>query len=383
MNAQELDSLWDAALESLNPAALLDCRRTRPSSDEAVLCWGKAAGATWAALGRRGRCLVIAPDSGPPGSAGVWWFKGEHPLPGEGSFTAGTALLEFFQALSRFQVRRLRVFLSGGASSLAWIPPPGVGRRELLDELQRLYKQPLDISELNARRGRLCQLKGGGAARWLRALAPGVGTRVEVLSDVLPFGPEVVGSGPFQAPGIRCRVLADNRTLVGAILRESHERGIPVLGVEAGRRGPWRRWVSDIVRCVSRARRARGSGLMIWAGEPQVKLSGREAGLGGRQSHLALALALELRPWLRSGRLSLLCGASDGVDGLSGSGGVVLDRTKLQNLGDPGLSSKGEKALREMDSGGFWFREARRALLPSRVTGTNLQDSVLVHVDFR
>ena len=95
----------DQSLAGLRPEAWI----RPPGPQTAVLCWGKAATATAQALCRQARsravkipALVISPDAPGPALArelardAQWnwqWVRGEHPLPGPGSFAAGVALV--------------------------------------------------------------------------------------------------------------------------------------------------------------------------------------------------------------------------------------------------------------------------------------------------
>ena len=111
-------------------------------------------------------------------------------------------------------VKTLDVYLSGGASSLAWIPARVFLCVAVIRRLKILYRKPLDIRELNRERAKLCQLKQGGVrANSKIDFRPGLKIRVFYVSDVAPFGPEVLGGGPFLSRGISHQSLADNERL--------------------------------------------------------------------------------------------------------------------------------------------------------------------------
>jgi glycerate-2-kinase len=333
-------------IQEIAPAALLKKRYF--ATEEAILCWGKAADSTWMAVHEPGvPHFLITPRTS------------EHPIPGPGSIRAGQDLLDFFESLGRMGVTRLTVFLSGGASSLAWIRPADISEKDLLRKLERLYRSNLDIGQLNRERSRLCALKGGGAARWLKKLAPRIHCRVEVISDVDPYDASVVGSGPFWGEGIPHGVLASNRTLVEALARRSP---IPVLEAKSGLLAPPAEWVRRI------RRHRHSSGLVILGGEPRIRVHGRHHGgsQGGRMTHLAALLALEFPG------LEILCAATDGVDGSSGSSFTWIRPGNHLN------PQRLRRALRTFDTAS----ELRRvgALFPARPTGTNVQDVVLVRL---
>ncbi len=328
--------------------------------------------------------LVIAPKGAggvrPICSAGnsCQWVFAEHPLPGQGSFGAGAAILEFFDSLRRNRVRRLRVFLSGGASSLAWIPPAHLSEEDLLEQLRDLYRQPLSISELNAARSCLCALKGGGAARWLRKIAPQVQVRVDLISDVLPSGPEVVGSGPFWDGRVPHRVLADNDRWVQTVCAAVRRQAWPVLASRSGGVGPWHELHDWIKGIASDALLRRESGVVVLGCEPQVQLPVR-AGRGGRQSHLAAALARTFAEALADGEVEFLCTSSDGVDGASGSAGAFAGKALGRSLvARPRMLSRLSDALERFDSA--TVLNELGALIPERLSGTNVQDLVVFRV---
>jgi glycerate-2-kinase len=379
-----LEDLWLEALSAVHPRALVG---TGPRAGAAALFWGKAAIATCAAWSEAGPgapppALVIAPR-GEPVPPRLRSFArvvfGEHPLPGPGSFAAAGELLEFFDSLRRLGIRSLDVHLSGGASSLAWLPLAGLGRDALLERLRELYGRPLSIAALNERRARLCLLKGGGAAAWLARLAPGTRARVHVLSDVAPFGPGVVGSGPFRDGRIPHRLLADNGTLLGAAAGAARERGWAVLARHALPPVDWSRWIELAERETRRALARRpGGGVILLGGEPRVALPSSRAGRGGRQTQIAAALAARLARELGAGRVELLAAASDGVDGASRSAGARLEGRVARRAGSPGAAARLREAARRFDSARALA--ALGALRPPGPTGTNVQDLLVVRV---
>jgi hydroxypyruvate reductase len=399
-----------AALEAAKPPL-------RDPGDAAVLCWGKAALDTAKELARLSRAaharrskrrarklpaLVIAPAAAKPSGLGdprrEWRvIQGEHPLPGRGSFGAGCELLAFFDELGRQGVRRLEVHLSGGASSLAWVPARGLTAREIRARLEALYRAPLPIARLNAERARLCALKGGGAAKLLRERSPLTRARVHVTSDVLPYGLGVVGSGPFWDGRTRHLRVMDGERWLRAMARIARARGVRVLGCEPGIVESVERWAERVEREIVGIRKrelTHASGIRLWGGEPLVDLKpglklGRAPRLGrdvqarrterkrrgGRLTHLA---ALLLRRWadrIARGEIEILCQSSDGSDGASRSSAAYLTApVARQALRQP---ARLDRSIRELDTASLL--EKWGALLPSRHTGTNVQDAVILY----
>lgn len=95
-------------------------------------------------------------------------------------------------------------------------------------------------------------------------------------------------------------------------------------------------------------------------------------------THLACLLAIELLPWIEKGKLQLVCASSDGVDGSSGSAGAVLHQRLFQNHGASHWLPRFKRAVSTCNSAEVL--EKLGALLPSRSTGTNVQDAVAIRV---
>lgn len=96
----------------------------------------------------------------------------------------------------------------------------------------------------------------------------------------------------------------------------------------------------------------------------------KQAGRGGRNQHLALAVARELAG---TEHISLLAVATDGSDGPTSDAGAIVDGGTLGRGEAEGL--KAGWALQQADAGRFL--EAAGDLVSSGVTGTNVMDIVL------
>ncbi|MFL5814585.1 MAG: DUF4147 domain-containing protein [Bdellovibrionia bacterium] len=394
MNKNSLLQLLSLTVHNVDPVYLLKRRSPKTFQGDAYLFLGKASERFFEALreldSSNQPILGIYPqgtggDSGKKVKHAGQWIAAEHPLPGEGSFRAGCELLEFFDSLRRSRAKRLTVFLSGGASSLMWLPRAGMSRQELLSKLQALYRAGLNIQELNAKRAQLCQLKGGGAARWLERLAPQVKARVFLLSDVAPFDASVVGSGPFWDGKIPHTVLADNSTWVKALESEARRRKISILHSSSGQLGSWQSWVHSAILKVTPTLRENRSGLFIFGGEPSVRLPAKKKGSrtfqkGGRQSHLALAIAQKLRPWVLQGRVEILAMSSDGSDGNSGAAGVWMDTENFPKRFALMSSGEVQKALREYQSAPILSKLEALVQPRSKASQSNVQDVLMIRV---
>lgn len=393
-NHSSLISLWKRALTEVDPVNLLAAHpqirlkiKASGAATTGFLFWGKAALRCAEAVGRVSDgtpVLGIAPVEERAEAAlarpfGLWTFA-EHPLPGTGSFLAGQRLLGFFDELRVREIRHLEIFLSGGASSLAWVRPADWNEEDLVRQLREWYAQPISIQELNRRRAKLCALKGGGAARCLHRLAPRVRARAWVISDVTPFGVETVGSGPFWDDQVSHRVLADNSTLVDALARHARAQGWRIADSSSGCLAPWEKWAGDLASLTRQALLRGDAALLLRGGEARVSLpAGADVRPGGRQTQVAAALAALLSEEIAIGRVELLCMSSDGVDGRSGAAGASIARRPGE---DPRqLAAK----LRKLGGEARAFTSARGLgrlgyLVPQAPTGTNVQDVTLVRV---
>ncbi len=388
--------IWKESLRSVDPERLFrPVFRQKPVApgSRGWLFWGKAADRSWEVVRSHGvirpgdlACVITPQSQGEKTGSrfarsefGALKILGEHPIPGVGSLEAGRSLLEFFDGLRRRNASQLDVFLSGGASSLAWLPHLGVSLESLQSRLEQLYRKPLPIQEMNQKRSQLCSLKAGGAANWLSRIAPDVRTRVHVISDVAPFGPEVVGSGPFWNGQTRHDVLADNEIYAHAFVRALSGGASRTLGV--GSLGSWESWIRRFEREVEEleksAQAVTAPVTLILAGEPQVDVPRHvsRSARGGRLAQLAGGLALSFAPLFHEGRLELLAASSDGVDGRSGGAGVNLDRARSKLWAQkPEWTRLLAQGLSSFDCGRAW--QAIGALIPAQPTGTNVQDLV-------
>jgi hydroxypyruvate reductase len=365
--------LFDAALRAVDGRVcvarfLRDANLAAPVSLFAV---GKAASSmTRGALDAFGpkvaSALVITKDGHVDpalrGDARVAIHESAHPVPDERSLAAG-ALLE--RALAEMPPAVLPVFLvSGGSSSLIESLRAG----HALEELQALNQRGLasgwDIARLNRERSSLSKLKGGGVAHLLGERA---GLALFV-SDVPGDDPAVIGSG-LLGPGtgadrIERHVVANVDAAVRAAVSAGAAHG---LALKAG----VRRFDADAVIVaadfLAALRECEGDGL-VWGGESTVVLPARH-GRGGRNTHLALAAARQLR----GAGFTLLAAGTDGTDGPTDDAGAIIDAGTLERAELGGCDV--ERAFREFDSG--TALEAAGDLLHTGPTGTNVGDVLI------
>jgi hydroxypyruvate reductase len=357
-----------AALHAIEPAALVRAWAERSLLDAGpirVLALGKAAASMTLglqnALGDRlvGGTVVT---KHPVELAGLDVYTGNHPVPGEDSLHAGTALLKC--ACEAAPGETVVALVSGGASALAETPAEGLSLEDIIARTRERLHDATPIESLNAQRRTWSRLKGGGLAR---AVPVGVDVHVAVLSDVLGGGPHAIGSGPFDDPRAQTHLLADNQTAVRAAASAAAAAGAevevtPPLRGEARVEGV--RWAharmqapsTDAVRCTL-------------AGAETV-VSVRGDGLGGRNQEFALAAAPPLMGHPHALLASL---ATDGEDGPTDAAGAAVDGTTVPRALDQGLDP--DDFLRRNDA--YRFFDPLGDLLRPGPTGTNVCDLVL------
>jgi glycerate 2-kinase len=376
MNARRiLLDVFDLALRAVDGRASVDrfLRENKLPAAIEVFAVGKAAssmarGAQDALGSAIERMLVITKDGHTDpaldAAAGVTQLQSAHPVPDLRSFSNGAELEERVKSL------REGVFplflISGGSSSLVEALRDGVS----LAEVQSLNEQGLasgwDITTLNIARGRLSRIKGGGIARLLgerRALAL-------FISDVPRDDPDVIGSGLLGhdagiADGIGRHVVATIETAVRAVQDGARAHGLNIEAVSTRFDGEVGAVTAELL---ARLRAGDVDGI-VWGGESTVTVP-RQHGRGGRNTHLALSFARELRagePWM------LLAAGTDGTDGPTSDAGAIVDAETVERATLGGFDV--ERAWREFDSGSAL--EAAGDLLHTGPTGTNVGDILI------
>ena len=338
-----------------------------------VAAVGKAAasmaqGAREALGGRLAHTLVITRDADScaalAGHPEVEVMIGGHPVPDERSLACGARLLEWTQALP---AAACPLFLiSGGASALAEVLVPGVGRADLRSFTQDALRSGVDIAGLNARRIALSQLKGGRLAAQLR----GRPALALFISDVPGDAPALIGSGlmgpaPQGEDRVVRRVLAGIADAVAAVAEAGSALGLAV-------HAPPRRFDDGAVRLAARFAHElmlQPAQLCVWGGESTVTLP-EHPGRGGRNQHLALAAA---RLLAGHAQLLLLAAGTDGSDGVTDSAGALVDADTCARIALAGLDADtclaGADAARALSASGD--------LVHTGPTGTNVGDLVL------
>lgn len=418
-----LSRLYRAGVAAAAPGPALAAALQRigvPKRPVWILAVGKAAAAmAWAAadhLSARSLApaggVVVAPEPReiPPGLELV---VGDHPFPGAGSLAAAEAIGVVSERVD--PSGEAWVLLSGGATSLAAGPVPGIPAADLHRLYRSLLSSGLDIARLNTVRKRFSRW---GAGRLAAALHPAT-VRVFVVSDVIGDDLAAIGSGPcaadpatafevrqlledanlweqlpqsmkhhLQLAGddplhetpkagdpaldrVTHQIVANNRLAVEAAAREAQAMGftVQVLGEpltgEAAEAG--RRLAAALLQAGGRKPLC-----LIAGGETVVKIDPGIDGSGGRCQELALAAARELATATATG-CTLLAAGTDGRDGPTDAAGAIVDGETwsciVQAGRDPARDLASHDSHPALDAAG--------ALLKTGLTGTNVMDLVV------
>lgn len=429
MTPRQVERRLAAALRELDPGArVAQALGARPMEGlpASVIAMGKAAPAMAAGAIARwgdgvGRCLVIAPRGTDVRALElaaraarithrVRVMRGGHPLPDTGSLRAADACLD----LARGPVGRgaapgrhaVLVLVSGGASALVCAPIAGVSLDDKRAITRAMLASGAPIEDVNVVRKHLSRIKGGGLLR----AASGSPVVTLIASDVVGGDPSSVGSGPSVpdpsrvrtarrlllrwapsfadvplaetllpesrgARGARARIIVSPeelaRTFAMALRSEGiRARVLPPSVAEAAS------LAEEYLACASRASRrglAAGPVAFIRAAEPSVSVPPR-AGRGGRSTHLAALVgrALGHLALARGTRLTFAALATDGVDGVSGTGGAVVDASWSARVRRRLGASALDHALGRFDTGPLHVTVG--SAIPGGPSGHNLAD---------
>jgi glycerate 2-kinase len=334
---------------------------------------GKAAAAmTLGAHDALGACiertLIITREGHVPPElgalAGTEIVTGAHPVPDARSLAAGRRLLDWVVALPPHA--QPLFLISGGASSLAEVPVPGMTLADLESFTARALASGIAIGELNAQRIARSAIKGGK----LTARLCGRPAQALFVSDVPGDDPGVIGSGllgPASTGPDRVR-----RTIVASVGQavEAARAAAAALGLSAHAAAA--RFDASAARVAARCAHElllSESQVCVWGGESTVRLP-PQPGRGGRNQHLALCAAK-----LIAGHpeLMLLAAGTDGTDGVTEDAGALVDADSCARVALAGLDV--DQCLAQADSA--CALAAAGDLVHTGPTGTNVGDIVI------
>ncbi|MFQ5897097.1 MAG: glycerate kinase [Candidatus Methylomirabilia bacterium] len=387
-----------------------------------VLGAGKASGAMAGhleeLLGERiARGLVVVKDGYTAPTSRIRQVEAGHPIPDERGFSAAAELLEL--ACEAREDDLVVMLISGGGSALTPAPVPPITLTEKQALTRQLLAAGATITELNAVRKHISQLKGGHLAK-TSFPAPVVSL---ILSDVVGDRLDVIASGPTApdettyeealaildrfgltervAATVRCHLergargevaetpkAADpvfsrvSNYIVGTnrLVVEAAEARARALGFNshvltrslAGEARETARQFAALAREIS----SRGAPIprpacVIAGGETTVTLRGN--GVGGRCQEFCLAAALELQG---VSDVMILAAGTDGSDGPTDAAGALADGETVRRGRELGVEASA--ALEANDS--YHFFSPLNDLVTTGPTNTNLLDLYLLFV---
>lgn len=327
----------------------------------------------------------------------IHFYTGEHPVSGEKSVAATTAV---YQLLTQTTANDLVLCLiSGGCSALLTQPILPLQEWQILNEA--LLASGCTINEFNAVRRQLDAVKGGGLAQW--AAPAQVATLI--LSDVVGNDLKAIGSGPTivsnESPNVATAVLDQYhiqqkipahiwQTIHTHLQKNSSTEQPPqgqtsiigdvrlaatALAAAAQKLG----FTSQILTTHLQGE-AREAGLfaaaiakdmppahcIILGGETTVTIRGN--GLGGRNLEMALSAAIGIENLPNAVIFTL---ATDGDDGPTHCAGAMVCG---ETVGYGRLQNKNAQIHLNNNDSYTYFQALDNHLIITGPTGTNLND---------
>ena len=413
----ELMTIFRAAVDAVSGElavlSALNAEPVEPSLPVYLLAVGKAADAMVAGVVK---ALPKAPVKGlmitkeahaSENVMGLTWLRvieSSHPVPNESSLLAGRACIDFVKSVPTHS--QLLVLMSGGTSSLVESLIDGLTLKDVQRLNETLIAGGLPIDAMNRVRKTVSSIKGGKLSS---QLPPEVRVRQLVISDVPGDKLSDIGSGllampepgDFAHPGdlidalpvklddnlvacvnaygvrppeptadvwqqIKSTVAGSSHIAQEAAACAAKALNVPVIQSSGSLHGDVNVIAERIAQTLVNDTRL---GVYIWGGETHLVLP-EKPGRGGRNQHLALAVALRIAG---EENLSVLCCGTDGSDGPTADAGGLVTGESIGNGSSQGLLA--DDYLQAADAGSYLA--AVNALVTTGPTGTNVMDLVV------
>jgi len=287
-------------------------------------------------------------------------IESDHPVPGEASFQAGEALINFINQLP--DDAQCLFLISGGTSSLVEVLAPNCTKSDMQQLTQHLLANAYSIQQINAQRQKLSRIKGGGLWQFLQQRK----VHALLISDVPNDDPAIIGSGLlFPSPAFFTWQICASSTLACQAAAQAAE----ILGYSVFLQKFLECDAVEAANFIADTLVQAAPGIYIWGAETTVQLP-TNSGKGGRNQHLALAaaIAIENQP-----QLYILAAATDGTDGLTDDAGGLVDGQTIARGRLRGFDPAEELAKANSNI----FLAASGDLLHTGVTGTNVMDFII------
>jgi len=340
-----------------------------------------------------------------------------HPLPDSNGFKATREIIRIAQSASENDL--VIGLFSGGGSALLTDVPEGLLPEEVVLINNLLIRSGASIHEINTIRKHLSNVKGGQLAR---AIWPARSVNI-ILSDVIGNQLDIIASGPtvpdtstfsealkiledYQlmnditdgiinylsegAAGNKpetpkpddplfsrtINVLAGtNLTALEAARKKAIDLGFTPFIINDSLQGDVAeisQYLVDTALYYMDNNEIEKPVCLLFGGETTLKVTGN--GLGGRNQHLALIIAMKLQ---NIQGITVLAAGTDGSDGPTEATGAVIDSDTMHLA--LSLNADPERFLNEFDS--FHFFKKTGGHIITGPTMTNVMDMIVIIVD--
>jgi hydroxypyruvate reductase/glycerate 2-kinase len=328
-----------------------------------------------------------------------------HPLPSDESIHAADAMMNLFENAEPNEL--IIYLLSGGTSALLEKPVEPLTLDDMVQTTRVLLENGCSITETNAVRKHLSQVKGGRLAGLTRARII-----VLVISDVIGDDLQTIGSAPLhsdQSCYAEIVEMLEKRALIDrlpdnvqTLLRQGAEGKYPetpkqpykhvqhhllasnqiaLQGIESHakkmglnvvvQRHPIQGDVHDAAKTFIDAFSVLPKNtLYLCGGETTVLVKGD--GRGGRNQHFALICLEALKSRFS---YEIICAGTDGIDGNCDAAGAHISDALFRQSAEVGTDIT--SFIGNFDSNGFFERYTRA--IKTGYTGTNVMDLVIAY----
>lgn len=324
--------------------------------------------------------------------------EASHPVPDRAGLKASREIMGLLSGLTEDDL--VLALISGGGSALLSLPIEGVSLEDKINLNQKLLSSGLRISEMNAIRRRVSQVKGGGLAA---AAAPAPVVTL-AISDVPGDHPADIASGPtvpdptaeadlsysvgaLGLPGPLAEKILRAQPLAPARAPDFRLIATPMMALQAAASAARRAGVTPVILGDALEGEAREMG-RVMAGicqsarqhghpgkPPLVLLSGGEStvtvgdghGRGGRNTEFLLALAIAMDG---AANCHAIACDTDGIDGSEDAAGAIIGPDSLARAEALGLAPA--EFLQAHDS--YSIFEKLDDLIKTGPTLTNVND---------
>ena len=293
---------------------------------------------------------------------GFKFIESSHPLPDDKSVKAANAIISL---LNQTKKNDLVIFLiSGGGSSMVALPDENITLEDKKITTQILLKSGVDIKTLNIVRKKMSKIKGGGFLKY--SYPSEVATLI--MSDVVGDQLDVIASGPTlpdksdaeeawreiigleienQLPhevikklknssrksNKKQKLSKQNTVIIGNNLKslknakkQAESLGYNTLILTSQIKGEAKTVAKSLASIALEVRSSdvpiEKPACIIVGGETSVTVKGN--GIGGRNSEMALAFAIEIA---NKNKISALFAGTDGIDGTTNAAGAYCNET--------------------------------------------------------